>query len=316
MAFWRNRLMKLWETSHSLTFTTLAMVAALLLIAAARVVDARVIGGDSVWLKPAKFALASGIYAASIAWVLERVTIMRRFRQAMAGTISAVIFIEVVLIGVQAARGTTSHFNVRTPLDAALFQVMGVSIITLLLASIGVLVILLRQRFDDAIYAAAIRTGLAISLVGAAMGGVMTRPTPQQMNDFKSGKTVAIVGAHTVGAPDGGAGLPGVGWSRRAGDLRVPHFFGLHALQLVPLLGFAMARRVRHVYVLAGAYLGVVLLLFSQAMRGVPLLSFDLWTVTGLAAVLAVAAVGLLDGQRKPLFGHSATLTSCEADVV
>lgn len=316
MAVWKNRTMKLWETSHSLALTTLAMIAALILIGVARAFDARVIGDDSVWLKPAKFALASGIYAASIGWVLERVTIMRRFRQAMAGSISAVIFIEVALISVQAARGTTSHFNVSTPLDAALFQIMGISIVTLLLASIGVLVILLRQQFDAPIYAAAIRTGLAISLVGAAMGGVMTRSTPQQMSAFKAGKTVAIVGAHTVGAPDGGAGLPGVGWSRRAGDLRVPHFFGLHALQFVPLLALWVARRVRHVYVISGAYLSIVLLLFWQAMRGVPLLSFDLWTIAGVATVLLVAAVGLLDGQREPFFGHSAALTNCEADVV
>ena len=44
--------------------------------------------------------------------------------------------------------------------------------------------------------------------------------------------------AHWVGgeATDAG-GLPLVNWSRTGGDLRVAHFFGIHAMQIIPLLG-------------------------------------------------------------------------------
>jgi hypothetical protein len=86
-------------------------------------------------------------------------------------------------------------------------------------------------------------------------------------------------GAHTVGAADGGPGLALVNWSTRYGDLRVAHFFALHALQIFPLMGLALAStRLRAsvqtvgVFGFAMVYLAAVWWLFQEAMRGVPVL--------------------------------------------
>ena len=88
----------------------------------------------------------------------------------------------------------------------------------------------------------ALRLGMTITIVGAMTGGLMTRPTSAQLEAARAGNRMTVAGAHTVGAPDGGPGLPGTGWSLEHGDIRVAHFLGLHALQLLPLLAFAFAQ--------------------------------------------------------------------------
>jgi hypothetical protein len=92
-----------------------------------------------------------------------------------------------------------------------------------------------------------------------------------------------VAGAHAVGVPDDGPGLPFLGWSTTGGDLRVPHFIGMHALQVLPLLALgldALARRVpaltdpgtrfRVVAVAAGGYAVLLVLLTLQALAGIP----------------------------------------------
>ena len=85
---------------------------------------------------------------------------------------------------------------------------------------------------------------MVITIAGASTGGLMTRPTDAQLDaDDGDAPGVTIIGAHTVGAPDGGPGLPGTGWSVEHGDLRVGHFIGLHALQVLPLMAWLLWRR-------------------------------------------------------------------------
>ena len=107
----------------------------------------------------------------------------------------------------------------------------------------------------------------------------MTRPTGEQLAEAKATSRLAIAGAHTVGGPDGGPGLPVTGWSRQHGDLRVPHFVGLHAMQLLPIVPLVLLRRrdeaarVRLTLAAAGGYAVAFVALLLQALWGMPLAS-------------------------------------------
>jgi len=224
--------------------------------------------------KPAKFGISTALYTATLACLFGHITVWPRFKRAMGLVIAAVVIVEVSIIDTQAARGVTSHFNVRTPLDASLFAVMSGAILMLLLANIGILVALFRQKFTDPAWGWALRLGLLITILGASLGGLMTRPTHAQKELLQRHEHVTAVGAHTVGARDGGPGIPVLHWSSQHGDLRIPHFFGLHGIQIIPLFAWLIRRRraVPAIFAFAGAYSAIVALLTWQALAGRPLL--------------------------------------------
>jgi hypothetical protein len=151
---------------------------------------------------------------------------------------------------------------------------------------------------------------MIITIVGAFTGAMMTRPTSAQLAANRETGSMPIVGSHTVGAPDGGPGMPGTGWSTGHGDLRVPHFLGLHALQLLALLAFAIRRprwsetaQVRLITTAAASYFALYCMLLAQAFRGQPLVSQDalsiaMFVVWGAATT---AAAWMSVAHLKPL---------------
>ncbi len=304
----RPMLKTLWNTDARLTAVGLLMFALLAVTGVALLLDPREVMGAPAWMKPAKFAISIGIYTLTLAWVFTYLPEWTRTRRAVSGMTAVTLVLEIVIIDVQAWRGTTSHFNVGTVVDGVLFSIMGIAIFAQTLAAIAVAVALWRQRFADRAIGWALRFGMTITIVGAMTGGLMTTPTRAQLDAARAGQRMTVSGAHTVGAPDGGPGLPGVGWSREHGDIRVAHFLGLHALQMLPLFallitarGWQERRQVRVVWAMSASYVSLFALLLWQALRGQSIVSPDPATLTafGLWTLLTVLALAIAGARRE-----------------
>jgi hypothetical protein len=290
-------LRRAWKDSAPLTATSLLMLGALVASSVGLLLDPRIITGAPAWLKPAKFAISTAIFSGTVAWLYRYITVWPGFMRAVGWTLAAVLVFEVAIIDIQAARGTTSHFNVSTSPNATLFAIMGTAIVILWLASVAILTALFRQKFDNPAWGWLLRLGMLITVLGSAGGGLMIRMTPEQAAAMHATHTVHAVGGHTVGAPDGGPGLPGVGWSTEHGDLRVPHFVGLHALQIVPFIGWLALRKRRlqtsFVFSIAGSYLALIGILTWQALRGQSIIEPDGKTLATFAVWLGVSVVAI-----------------------
>lgn len=299
----RQVLTQFWRISAPLTLVGITTFGLILLMLAGLLLDNRVITGAPAWLKPSKFAFAASLHSFTFLWLLSFIRKHQRLVSFAANATALGFVVEMVIIAVQAARGTTSHFNVSTPLDETLWRVMGIAIIVLWAGTLVAAILLLRQRLDNSVLAIALRLSLILSFIGMGLGFLMTRPTPEQNLALQAGQAVLQVGAHSVGVPDGGSGIPVLNWSTQGGDLRVPHFVGIHALQVFPLVSWLITSRFQHLkhynqvalmWIFSLAYAGLMFLLTWQALRTQPFTSPDALTLTALAGLVAVTGVAVL----------------------
>jgi hypothetical protein len=289
---------KVWRRNPPIVALVFAMLVLAGVALIGLVVDPRVITGAPAWMKPLKFAISIAVYAVTLLWMLRFIPDRPRLVAAISWSVFLALGIEMVLIVMQVLRNTTSHFNQATPFDAAVFSTMGTLIAVLWLLNAAFAFLLARRRFAESPIVWGVRLGLIAGLLGMAVAVLMTLPTPEQdAMDAATGSS-SVVGAHSVGVEDGGPGLPVVGWSTEGGDLRVAHFVGLHALQILPLLGLALARagpawlpmrdRSRLVGIAAAFWIALTLLLTWQALREQPLIAPDALTLSALGLLLAL----------------------------
>ncbi|KAA9135973.1 hypothetical protein [Microbacterium caowuchunii] len=243
-----------------------AMVVLAVAATAAAVVDPREVTGAGAWLKPLKFAISGAFYTLTLAWIIGQVQRGRRIADRAGTWVAISLSVEIVLIFILAGLGQSSHFNITTPLHTAVWAVMAASITLVWIMTLLIAAAVIRDPGPDPARTLAARTAVILALIGLALGFLMTLPTPGQLDDFEG-----IVGAHAVGIPDGGPGLPLVGWSTVGGDLRIPHFIGMHALQVIPLALLALELLARCIPPLADPrirleVLTVVIITFSATL--------------------------------------------------
>ncbi len=251
----------------SLASLTLLTALAAVPLLAAMLLDARMFQGESVWLKPVKFHMALVIYFATLviyARFLPPGLIQTRRWRIYLGVVIACVLSELVWLSTAGANATASHFNISTPLWAAIYPLMGLAAVMLTSVSLMMGLAIRRNR----------GTGLAPALhMGLWLGLILTFV----LTVIVAGTMSAGTGHH-VGTALTGARVPLMGWSREVGDLRVAHFLATHALHAIPLAGLLATRLLpgaqATIAVIAAAfgYTALVLGTFAQALAGHPLI--------------------------------------------
>lgn len=188
-------------------------------------IDAVPILGVHPAAKPLKFAISIALFLASMAYLLPALSVGEVTRAALAWALTGAMSLEMLVIAVQALRGQRSHFNTVGAFDTAMVVAMFVGIGVLVVAMIAIIGAATRPLAAPPLLAWAWRAALGffvlVVVTGVAMGGRAS---------------------HTVGAVDGGPGRPFTNWSTAHGDLRIAHFVALHALQILPVAGWALTK--------------------------------------------------------------------------
>ena len=246
---------------------SLALAATMLLWALSG--ESRLIDGVPVWSKPLKFALSFAVLFATIALVLGRLSppVREGWSLRLTGLVMGTALIaEMGWIILQAARGTGSHYNLATPLEAFMYTaVMGGGAVSLVV-SVGLIGWIVR-RDRAARLGAGLREGVWLGFLSSFV-----------LTLIIAGYLSAGTGPHVGTHPDGAPALPLVGWSGVTGDLRPAHFLALHAMQALPLVGLWLDRRgtasaVRIVRLSALGWAALTVAVFLQALAGRPLLA-------------------------------------------
>ncbi len=211
--------------------------------------------GVNAWYKPFKFAFSTLTFAWAMAWYCAYIP---HFNVKLFNWV--IIFLlgfEIIYIAFQAGKGQLSHYNLASSFYATMYSLMAAAatLVTLYTAYVGYL--FFKYDFPDLpnYYLWAIRLGIFIFVIFSFEGFLMG----SRLN-------------HSVGALNDNSNWFILGWSKTVGDLRVSHFIGMHALQVLPLLSYFVFKSCKLTLALSFVYALLALATLIQALQGKPLI--------------------------------------------
>jgi hypothetical protein len=255
--------------NRPLALTGLLLAAAMVPTVWLALHDPRTLIGVSVWDKPLKFELSTAIFLLTSAWVFTRLPAgwsrTGQGRYIVWAGVAAALF-EVGYIVFRAARGEASHFNFTSTTTIVMYILMGVGALALTSTALvqGLAVLRTPNTIgDNPVFRAALGWGLVLTFaLGASLGGYMSAQSGHWVGGVHSDAT----------------GLPLFGWSTTGGDLRPPHFLGIHASQIVPVAALVIIRLFgKRAGLMTGlfvaGYIALTLAVFVEALMGLPLIA-------------------------------------------
>lgn len=210
--------------------------------------------GVNAWYKPFKFAFSTFLFAWAMAWYCSYLANFNT--QLFNWSVMLLLGFEIAYIAYMASKGQISHYNLSTPFYATMFSLMALAatLATLYTAYVGILFFI--QTFPNlpTYYLWAIRLSILIFVIFAFEG-------------FAMGSRLS----HTVGTLNDNSNWFIVGWSKTAGDLRIAHFIGMHALQVLPVLSFYVLKNTKATLFVSILYGLLAVVTLIQALQGKPL---------------------------------------------
>lgn len=210
------------------------------------------VGGANAWLKPFKFGVSIAIFSWTMGWFTHELHAPGPVTRYNWIVIIGLGF-DVIYIALQAGRGQLSHYNLSSPVYSFLTLLMGVAaaLVTCWTGYIGFLFFTSDLTNLPAYYVLSIRLGILLfvffAFQGASMGARRT---------------------HLVGGTEGAPSLPVVNWSTRYGDLRITHFIGMHALQVLPLLSWHVLKNTMATAIVGFLYALLAVFSLVRALQG------------------------------------------------
>ncbi|MEM9157530.1 MAG: hypothetical protein AAGB46_00670 [Verrucomicrobiota bacterium] len=229
------------------------------------------------------FGISTGLTLITMAWLFRYFQTLPKLHSTILYTMSAALFIEIIIIDLQRFRGVPSHFNMSTPFDAALWSTMGFFILVFAIVATAQAVLAFGKLNASPAMASAIRSSLILFFFSQVSGQLIVSHGLSQV--VQNGEFVIenIAASTTYG---------------EAGNLKLPHAITLHSIQAIPLLGLLIAplaipanRQRFWVWTSATGFLGVSLIAQVQAYLGKSIQNLD--TPTSIALVLSLCAFGM-----------------------
>ncbi len=235
-------------------FGLICLVLSIVFLVLAKVTTVQVYGVNA-WYKPFKFAFSTLTFVWAMAWDCYY---LPNFNITLFNwSVIVLLGFEILYIAFQASKGQLSHYNISTPLYSALYSMMAIAAtaVTIYTAYVGFL--FFNYSFPElpTYYVWAIRFGIIIFVIFSFQGFAMG----SRLN-------------HSVGALNDNSNIFILGWSKIVGDLRVSHFIGMHALQVLPILSFYLLKNSKLTLVLSLIYALFATLTLIQAFKGTPLI--------------------------------------------
>lgn len=205
----------------------------------------------NAWYKPFKFSFSTFLFSWAMAWYCYYLPSfnVRYFNWA----VIILLGFEIIYIAVQAGLGKPSHYNISTPFHSMMFSMMALAatIVTLLTSYVGLLFFSNQFPVLPNYYVWSIRLGILIFVIFSFEG-------------FLMGSRMS----HSVGLENDNSELFIAGWSRKAGDLRISHFLGMHALQLIPMISFYLLKNTKTTLLFGILYATLTTFTLVQALQG------------------------------------------------